>query len=183
MQKKPDIALFGGAKAGKSSIARALETLHGYYTLHYSNLLKNFAQQMLATIGVDIATLPKETLRPFLQALGDVSGFSQGNYLADMVGMARTIQPATPLVIDCLRTPGQAVIARDLGFLVVEVAVPTEVRLERARADGEDADQLLRNLQHPIESQQVGFFHIEVDGRDGPNYNADVLAGLNLQAA
>ncbi len=132
------IALHGPIGSGKTTLAKALEETH--LRVNFTDILKENACLALypyrpTTVG-DISR-NKEAFRPFLQAFGDIIGFTdEPKYvhqaLRDWVALGRP-----DCVFDNVRSVAQASVLRAMGFLVVALQVPTDLLIKRTNASEE----------------------------------------------
>lgn len=149
------IALAGAPYVGKTTIARALGEL-GYRRINFSEMLKQKAAFALSAVTGDAITATtinqnKAKYRTFLQELGDVIGFNdQARYVRDVLDPWH-YDGCPPAVFDCVRTVAQWTVLREYGFRLVNLYVPYEVHIQRAKLCGMRSDDLDRILECPLE--------------------------------
>lgn len=175
-----NIALAGKFAVGKTSIANILVENHGYARLSIAASLKQFVNDMYArdVYGDNSeASLQKSdilwvnspdgkkqvTVRELLQDVGNtMKTIDQDIWLRGVRHKVSLLnEMGAPVVIDDVRFPREADYLSLLGFFVVRISAPEEVRLERyfrtygvepSRSEIEDiserlVDDILPNLE------------------------------------
>lgn len=148
------LALNGPLLSGKTELARQLER-RGFSFVDFTGHIKVLAAIALSSIGLQVERRDieanKEQYRPFLIALATLAGIDDGNYVRMLVDDERN-----DIVFDNVRTPEQWAILKEMGFVLVKLAVPYDVLVDRARARGLNAQQLAKKLADPSEHWMDG---------------------------
>ena len=131
------IALHGGLKSGKSTLAKSLEE-RGFQYLNYTDLIKQMLAEALAAIGVHVTVdeirANKEKFRQLIIEFAAVVGFNDGFGIDRMLS---EIKPdVTGVVFDNVRFLKQWEILQPEGFVLVRLTTPERIRLARARGEG-----------------------------------------------
>jgi hypothetical protein len=153
------LALHGPMYSGKTSVAHALVSEHGFTLVNYTDYLKSLAARALS--GIQISTTVAEIkankaeYRVLLQWLGTKVGFDDGAY----VGQCLWEQGADEwgfdledrIVFDNVRTEAQFNLLIDYGFQLVRFEVSPLVQAERAQNLGCSVAELRAVSTHGIE--------------------------------
>lgn len=158
-----------GPLSGKTTLARYLHEHYGYVWANHSQTLvelfvdwwnrdKNKSQITVASLLAN-----KEYWRPYLQTFGNEQGFNTDydsarrymEYTLDKVGARNTDKP---VVYEPFRGELQGQVLRDLGFFLVQIKIPENVRQNRARGMGVDYSQVKASMDKAPELE-LGIRH------------------------
>lgn len=147
------VALCGPILAGKSSVAKLLEGLHGYTYINFTDYLKEMAADALKaydhSITAKVISKDKEKYRGFLQEFGILIGFHNNpgfisRLLSDRMG--------DNMVFDSVRTDDQWKVLKDLGFKLVRIYISSSEQVRRADHMGLDSYEIRARQSHAIEN-------------------------------
>lgn len=176
------IAICGQLRAGKSTVSEHLVHNHGFQPVSFGAELKSHADKLFAfsdvyksePIVVDdeqfggTRTIGKRKPRRLYQDFGEkmreldpsiwIGHAAEKVRLIELIAAANGEQAR--IVIDDLRQPNEYDWARANGFTIVRVNAPDELRIERAKAAGDDFS--IEDLRHPTE-MYVQDFEVDFD--------------------
>lgn len=146
------IAVAGRMYSGKTSLAQYLVEHHGWYCIGYTDLLKEWLSGFLTGLGV-ITTVEdicrdKAKYRVILQELGNLLGFNEGFGVHEAIRRWDRDGRPEPVIFDNVRFDGQFEALADLGFVLVELRVPQELRVHCAQGLGISSEDLHRMDMH-----------------------------------
>lgn len=142
------ICLTGPAGAGKTTLATYLRDKRFYFLMDYSRILKNLAYDALRAAGVPLRyedlqnPQTKERYRPFLQELGHLSGFDEGEHVQDTIDDFWRAGTPDLAVFDNARFDKQYELLRRHGFHLVRFidtanVIPNRITMNGANHDAE----------------------------------------------
>lgn len=182
------IALCGRLRSGKTSAAIHLHARHGFETASFGGALRLYAEQLFAysdvyksepitkpdpfggtmTIG---QRKPRRLLQDFGQAMRKLDENIWINHveerIKDIEREAFLLDRPARIVIDDLRQPDEFEWAKANGFVIVRINAPDELRIDRAKAAGDDFSE--EDLTHETEQYIDGFavdFEIDNNGSE-----------------
>ena len=159
-----------GPLSGKTTLARYLHEKHGYIWANHSQTLVELyvedwnKDKNKSQLTVESVLANKEYWRPSLQDFGNRWGFNTRydaargymEYTLSLVGALDTDQP---VIYEPFRGELQGQVLRDLGFFLVQIHIPEDVRQGRARglrvdyslvkASMDKAPELELGIRHP----------------------------------
>ena len=180
------IAICGKLRSGKTTAAIHLHAMHGFETASFGGVLRLYAEQLFAysdvyksvpitkpdpfggtmTIG---HRKPRRLLQDFGQAMRKLDENIWINHveerIKDIEREALLADRPARVVIDDLRQPDEYEWAKANGFVIVRINAPDELRIERAKAAGDDFSE--EDLTHETEQYVDGFvvdFEIDNEG-------------------
>jgi hypothetical protein len=156
------IALHGPMYSGKTTLARKLESAHGFTLVNYTDYLKSLAVKALNALGqltsVEEIAANKTKYRPFLQDLGTLLDFDGGKYvgqcLFEQSPICLTGDPLglpEHIVFDNVRTLAQLDILKKYGFRLLRLGLSPDEQRRRAAELGVSQVELDRLSLHSIE--------------------------------
>jgi dephospho-CoA kinase len=147
LDQYPDIALIGKAGAGKTTAAEYLVDKCGYTRVSFAQPLKDIAVQIW---GRDAAT-DRAKLQGLGCAVRDIESDAWCNMAVRRIHELRRLgNGATRFVVDDCRFPNEYWALKELGFVVVRVWAPRNVRVVRLRGNGKLQDE--SQLEHVSET-------------------------------
>ena len=176
------IAICGQIRAGKSTASEHLVHNHGFQPVSFGAELKSHADKLFAfsdvyksepividdeqfggtrTIG---KRKPRRLYQDFGEKMRELDPSIWIGHVAEKVRLIELIAAANGeqarIVIDDLRLPIEYEWALANGFVIVRVNAPDELRIERAKAAGDDFSE--EDLTHETE-QYVDGFSVDYD--------------------
>jgi hypothetical protein len=145
------IALTGDFYAGKTTLARTLET-HGWTVLDHTGMLKELGHKALLAAGLDIPlsalTTDKDHYREFLEEMGICIGWDDGFGIRKCLLRWQEMEPSSPLpvVVDTVRTLNQWRVLEEEDFTLIRLVTPIEIREQRAAAHNVSKERM-QNIQ------------------------------------
>lgn len=153
------IALTGKMRSGKDSAAWHLFYAHDFAVpIAFGTTLKNMYHSLFPWVPKD--SKPREAYQKFGQLMREQ--FDEDvwvKHAARSVDFALDSRKTVGVVISDLRQPNEYEWAKSNGFIIVRVTAPDELRIERAKAAGDDfsADDLTHETESYVDSFQVDF--------------------------
>ena len=177
-------ALHGPMYSGKTSLAHALVDVFGFTLVNYTDYLKDLAVMSLNVLGLGLTveTLKenKAHYRAYLQALGTLVDFDNGNYvercLVEQASVDWGFGLQERIVFDNVRTAAQFELLKQHDFRLIRVRINPVTQMNRAIRQGVSVQELFRVSEHSIENElpyQDG--EIEVNGAVGAVALADYI--------
>ena len=150
------IAVHGPIGSGKSSLARALEDTHLW--VNFTDLLKEkacFALYPYRPTTVREVHLNKEVYRPYIQAFGDLIGFTDDPKFVfeSLEQWSASGQP--DCVFDNVRSVSQAMTLQALGFKIVKLVASND--LLRTRTDASESSRSHR-IEQPLPDHLIDVY-------------------------
>lgn len=171
-----------GPLSGKSTLARYLESEHGFIRADHSRtLVQSYVDWYNKEFGdrntVEHVYLNKEEYRQELQRHSLAVGFSDPGravyWTKQTLKEWLRYKPERNVVFDSFRGEQQAQVMRDLGFMVVQLKITEEEREYRAIQLGRDYGQVKASMEaHP--ELEKGIAH--------PNLTINAELPLDVQA-
>lgn len=131
------IALIGGARTGKDTIADYLGSQAGFKRLAFGDSLKDFLFEIFPHLKEE--PKPRESMINFGQACREIDPLV---WVKQLERTARTYEKNgyTNFVITDVRQPNEIEYCRRNGYTLVKVEASKEAQVERAEACGESLD-------------------------------------------
>lgn len=131
------IALIGGARTGKDTIATYLRSKATFKRLAFGDAMK---RRLYATF-TDLPKEPKprKAMIQFAQACREIDPDVWVKHLEQELRVLEAMKYQNFVITD-VRQANEIKFCRDNGFIIVKVEAPQEVQVERASAGGEDLD-------------------------------------------
>ena len=157
-QNKPlRIALTGRMRSGKSTIADYLWLTHGFAKVSFASSLKLTADRLFSHLyepiydGRSIREYrkPRALLQELGQKLREIDEDVWIKQAEQSMRVFENYRTTAGIVIDDLRQPNEYEWARANGFVIIRVNAPDEMRIERAKAEGDDFSE--GDLTHDTE--------------------------------
>jgi dephospho-CoA kinase len=150
------VAITGGIFTGKTTLAEYLRDEHGFKYVSYTDMLKTFASEALAAVGLEVSVeamkADKEKYRHFIIALGHLIDFDNGYGLEQLAETIKATCPNENVVVDNMRFEAQMDILERHGFRMLRVVTPIQERKRRARAFGLTAEAFQQRTSDPTET-------------------------------
>lgn len=149
------IAITGKLRSGKDSAAWHLFYAHDFAVpIAFGTTLKNMYHSLFPWVNKDAK--PREAYQKFGQLMREQ--FDEDvwvKHAARSVDFALDSRKTVGVVISDLRQPNEYEWAKSNGFIIVRVTAPDELRIERAKAAGDDFSA--EDLAHDTEQHVDGF--------------------------
>lgn len=147
----PNLAIIGGAGAGKSTLADYLARTHGYTRLSFAGPLKDISVRLWGAHR----GLSRERLQRLGVAVRDIDPDTWLDLFTTQLAGHEAMQ--LPTVVDDCRFPNEYEALKQRGFVFVRVQAGTADRVDRLTAIGrlDDPEQLM----HESEQHQGSFAH------------------------
>jgi dephospho-CoA kinase len=171
------IALTGKARAGKDRVADYLRLRYDFTPLALADSLKAVAGTLYPELFANVKP------RALLQTLGEhLCEYDAHVFINEALRRANGLNR---VVITDLRKPTEYESLKAAGFTVIRVSAPDEIRLARAKADGEVFDEA--DFAHSTEAHVDGFavdFEIDNGGvfADTERQIDEAMAQLGVKA-
>lgn len=142
-----------GPLSGKTTLAEYFRDHYGFQVVSHSltvvtAYVEDYNKRNAEPITVARVYQDKEAHRQALQSFGDRSGFNvQENALYWIEKTLGQWDGKSDLYYDPFRGEIQAQIMREKGFTLVQIEIPEDVRILRARKKGVDYLQILRSME------------------------------------
>lgn len=146
MNHFPNVAIFGKAGAGKSTVASILHAKCGYSVIPLAGPLKDIAAELWGD--------PARTSRHLLQSLGVAVREIEEDTWIDLL-LTSVRQEDRPVACDDVRFPNEYNALRRAGWRFVRVECDLDTRITRLRANGKLTD--LEQLGHVSETALDGW--------------------------
>lgn len=145
------IALVGGMRSGKSTIALLMAGVEGA-VLSFGDALKYYVRQVFPYM--QDGNKPRSLYQTFGQSMREIDEDVWVRHVANQIRLYERYGTPT-IIIDDLRQPNEYEWAKRNGFVIVRVDVDEETRYQRAIAKGDDFGR--EDMQHETESHYEGF--------------------------
>lgn len=155
------LAITGNLRSGKSLLTTLLVGDYGFREVAFGDALKRFAHAIFPQVPRE--PKPRALLQAFGQAMRNMPVANASNvwvdHAMDSVRLAERLaqwdgEPARIVVSD-LRQPNEYAALKERGFTIIRVVAPVDMRLERARREGDSFTEA--DLAHETESHVDGF--------------------------
>lgn len=157
------IALCGTLRSGKDTVAVRLWEHHDFHhPLAFGDALKRIAH---ATYPHIEKTPKPRALYQFMNVMRDFDSDVWIRHIEIAVRYALNSRSTTGIVITDVRQANELAWCKANGFTVIRVNAPIEIRIARAKADGDEFST--EDLSHSTEQYSEGFavdFEINNDG-------------------
>lgn len=174
------LSIFAKARAGKSSAAKYLAQHHRFNVLSFGAKVKQYYHEIFGeTIGKD---------RSGYQWFGQMMRRRDPDVWIKQVHplVLRSIEKGWNIVFDDMRQPNEYQFLKSLGFVMVRIDCPDEIRLERMREAGDilpdDPAELDRVLNHETE-RYIDLFEpdVVINNTGTPSQLYDALENIISQ--
>lgn len=154
-----------GPLSGKTALAKELEQAHGFFRVDHSRtLVENFVWEyniswVSTNLTVEDVYADKECWRPQLQAWGNKVGYNdpaKSEYWirATLHEWLRDDEMQGDVVFDSFRGEEQAEVLRRMGFTLVQLHIPENIRQYRAAVIGMPYNKILENMDRRPEIER-----------------------------
>ena len=147
-----------GVLTGKSTLAKYLEREYGFMRVDHSRtLVEDFVWEyniswVSTNLTVEDVYADKECWRPELQAWGNKVGYNDPGraewWIKETLREWYQYPEARDVVFDSFRGERQAQILKEMGFVLVQLHIPEDLRRQRAAALGIPYDKIVRNMDN-----------------------------------
>lgn len=139
------IALIGGARTGKDTIAKYLGVAYSFKRLAFGDKLKEFLYKAIPDLPTD--PKPREAYITYGQLMRSIDPLVWVKWLDRECNLNKEIGYENFVITD-VRQPNEVEYCIDNGYILVKVVAPREVQEERALKGGEvlDVDNELDKL-------------------------------------
>lgn len=146
----PNIALTGKFRSGKDEVAKYLCARYGYTRFAFGDDVRAGFHHMFIDVPSD--RKPRAGYQHYAQLMRVVYG---EDYWVDRTFRFINLVKPEQLVISDLRQPNEYNRCRNEGFVIIRVSCPDDIRIERARAVGDNFTD--EDLNHETEKHVNGF--------------------------
>lgn len=153
------IALVGGLRSGKTTVARHLASTYGLNRISFADKLKAESERMFGSITplFDVtAPKPREVFVRYGQAMRSIYPDVFVAHARNAVNFALCNVTCPGVVIDDLRQPNEYEWLVDNGFIIIRITTDEETRVQRAASIGETVTA--ENLTDETESYIDKYF-------------------------
>ena len=152
------IALIGGARTGKDTIAGHLCNILGFKRLAFGDKLKEIMFKTFLDLREE--PKPRQEMIDFGQACRDIDPYVWIKHLHDQSLVYERLGHHN-LVITDVRQPNEIQYCVDMGYTLVKVVASKETQIERASKSGEQLD--VNNYMDATAVGYEGYDHIIVN--------------------
>lgn len=158
MTEFPHIALTGKFRSGKDTVADYLIEKYGYAKFAFGDELKRYVHELF---DVNPSTKPRELYQWFGQTMRKHDPDIWVRKCFEKIDKKKkTANVSVRVVISDLRQPNEYERCRAEGYVIIRVNCPEDIRIERARAAGDDFTE--DDLNHETE-QYVDLYAVDYD--------------------